>query len=465
MSAYENIKNFEDTLEICEKGYYMCNGVQVPLKLSRVEMKRVRVFLPEEVHTLSCKDVSRLVQEAEPCRFTCENADSYALAIRRLNGRLPGDTRKEILVLNLANPVNVGGGVSKGARAQEEDLCRRSTLYASLSSAAASEYYEYNRSLHTWMGSDGIIITPQVEVFKDEKGVCMDESVIVAVMTCAAPCLRCGMEGLTQVQYEDMVYNRILGMLRCAAFLGYKELVLGAFGCGAFWNDAKIVSDLFCKAIKDFEFGDVKGENLFRQIDFAVLSKGGAKYNFKEFYRNFGGNNFYSEEKAGVTQNEEAPVLFWHEYEEKGYFSNWYPSPFVVDDVCYNHVEQYLMAQKAKLFHDVESYAAILKAHTPKECKALGRNVDPFHAETWAKVRYEVLKAGVRAKFNQNEGLKQLLLATGNCVIAEASPLDDLYGIGISAEVAKDVSPDDWSGENLLGKALMEIRDELKSQL
>ena len=165
---------------------------------------------------------------------------------------------KEILVLNLANPVNPGGGVRRGARAQEEDLCRKSSLLLSLESADAGRYYNYNRALNTYMGSDAIIITPKVEIIKDDNGALLNDSVIVAVMTCAAPCLRKGFEGLTQRQYEDLMYNRILGMLRCAAYMGYKNLVLGAFGCGAFGNDARVVSDLFFKALKEFDFDGMK---------------------------------------------------------------------------------------------------------------------------------------------------------------------------------------------------------------
>lgn len=159
-------------------------------------------------------------------------------------------------------------------------------------------------------------------------------------------------------------------------------------------------------------------------------------------------------EEAGV-------VFFWHEYEENGYFSNWYASPFVIDDFRYQHVEQYLMAQKAKLFHDTEMYTAILRANTPDECKKLGRRVMPFDADTWENARYGILKAGLSAKFGQNEKLKAALLATGNAILAEASPYDDIFGIKLSADAAKQSSPKNWPGRNLLGKALMEVRTEL----
>ena len=157
-----------------------------------------------------------------------------------------------------------------------------------------------------------------------------------------------------------------------------------------------------------------------------------------------------------------AVICFHNPNEENGYLSNWYESPFVIDDFCYLSVEQYLMAQKAKLFHDAENYTAILKSNSPKECKALGRKVTPFDSDLWDKVRYDVLKNGIRAKFSQNSALKTALLATGDSIIAEASPYDGIFGIKLSAQAAEGMAPGSWPGRNLLGRALMEIREELR---
>ena len=119
------------------------------------------------------------------------------------------------------------------------------------------------------------------------------------------------------------------------------------------------------------------------------------------------------------------------------------------------------MAQKAKLFHDAKNYTAILKATNPKDCKSFGRKVTPFDEQTWEANRYKFLREGILAKFSQNEGLKRELLATGNCIIAEASPYDDIFGIKLTADEAEDMMPEQWPGRNLLGKALMEVRAEL----
>ena len=294
----DNINMLNDTMAIMDRGYYEVNGKRVNLKLSKNERKEISVFLPKDVKRISDNKDFPHVHVMGRIGVGCVNMDSYSLAIKRYSdcAYMFSEKSKPILVLNLANPINPGGGVRRGSKAQEEDLCRKSSLLLSLESLEASVYYKYNKSLNTYMGSDAVMITPQVEIIKDENGDLLDESVIVSVMTCAAPMLRDGMEGLTDQEYRDMVYGRITGMLKVAAYLGYEVLILGAFGCGAFSNDAHVVSDLFYKALKEFDYDGMKAKDFFSRIDFAVLSRSADQYNYKEFARNF--SDFYREEDA-----------------------------------------------------------------------------------------------------------------------------------------------------------------------
>ena len=156
-------------------------------------------------------------------------------------------------------------------------------------------------------------------------------------------------------------------------------------------------------------------------------------------------------------------IFFWHEDERNGYLSNWYESPFTVDGFRYLHVEQYIMAEKAKLFGDTERYTQILRATTPGDCKALGKQVTPYEDKVWAYFRAEVLKKGLFAKFSQNGALRQQLLSTGDELLAEASPGDKVFGIGLDAAAAAKLSSTAWPGENLLGHALMELRPVLRA--
>lgn len=293
----QEIRMFEDTMQILQQGWYEKNGKRISLKLTAEQMQEIQVYLPEDVRENSSRADFQPPIVIGRCGHGCENMDSFALARKRLGDTyLFSNGDKGILVLNLASAVHPGGGVRRGARAQEEDLCRKSSLLLSLESEAAKAYYDYNKSLHSLMGSDALMITPQVEIIKDENGELLDDTVIVSVLTCAAPNIARGMEGMGEKEYQDMVYNRIMGMLKCVAYLGYRHLVLGAWGCGAFGNDAHIISDLFYRALKEIDYNGHGEIDLFRRIDFAVLDRTQEQYNFMEFDRNFAFDNFYREE-------------------------------------------------------------------------------------------------------------------------------------------------------------------------
>ncbi len=450
-----NLEIFRDTMNACDFRCYYFGDKRVNMKLTHEEMTDALVFLPEEVANLKYTNAPDVQRGEGSCIYDCQNLDSFDMARKR---RAEGV--EKILVLNLANPVNPGGGVRNGANAQEEDLCRKSSLLLSLEGPKALPYYKYNRSLDTYMGTHGIVITPKVEIIKDSDGEPLEESVVVSVMTCAAPMITYGIEGMTHDEYKKMVYDRISGMLYCAASLGYRNLVLGAFGCGAFKNDAFIVSNLFFEAFKDFEYNGMTEKDAFDRVDFAVRSKAEDGYNITNFRRNFA-NNVFREKLQRVAPEEY--VFFWHENESNGYLSNWYHRTFTVDGVEYAHVEQYIMAQKAKLFGDTASFEQIIQCDSPSQCKAFGRGVVGFNSEKWDAEKYRILKEGVYAKFSQNPDLAWKLSQTEEMVIAEASPSDAIYGIGHYADDAAMTSPENWRGQNLLGKALMEVRDVLKN--
>lgn len=295
----DNIDMLQETLQILDRGSYRINNRTVKLKLSKTAMETVHVLLPEDVQDICGRTDFEKVHRAGKCEYRCVNEDSFTAARQQYQSfsHLFDQTSKPVLVLNLASPVHPGGGVRRGAKAQEEDLCRQSSLLLSLESRQAAKYYEYNKRLQTRMGSDAIIFTPEVEIIRDEDGKLLDETVIVAVLTCAAPMVRQGKEGMREEVYQGVVYNRIMGMLKCAAYFGYENLVLGAWGCGAFGNDAHVMSDLFCKALNEMEYNGLREKDFFRRIDFAVLDRTAEQYNFKEFHRNFAFGNYQGEEK------------------------------------------------------------------------------------------------------------------------------------------------------------------------
>ena len=122
-----------------------------------------------------------------------------------------------------------------------------------------------------------------------------------------------------------------------------------------------------------------------------------------------------------------------------------------------------MMAQKALLFGDKEAYYKIVDAKSPGEAKALGREVKSFDQTTWEERRFGIVVDGSLAKFQQHPDLKAFLLNTKERVLVEASPVDSIWGIGLTAEDERAANPEMWEGLNLLGFALMETRDILKN--
>lgn len=143
-------------------------------------------------------------------------------------------------------------------------------------------------------------------------------------------------------------------------------------------------------------------------------------------------------------------------------FSNWYKCDVIIDSVKYVCVEQYMMAQKAKLFKDEQIYREIMTSNSPRTHKRLGRKVRNFNGYIWEKYRFDIVFRANLAKFKLNEDLKKELLATGDKIIAESSPYDRIWGTGRAIDHKWAKNPDKWFGKNLLGKCLMLVRDRLR---
>lgn len=159
-------------------------------------------------------------------------------------------------------------------------------------------------------------------------------------------------------------------------------------------------------------------------------------------------------------------LFFWgHTVKEevtKSCFSQWFPCKFEEDGIAYKTAEHYMMANKARLFNDDEILENILKSETPNEAKSLGRKVKNFDPQIWDHHKYEIVKQANILKFSQSQEFKKFLLSTNDKIIVEASPYDKIWGIGMLESDENINNPHLWNGENLLGFALMEVRDLLK---
>lgn len=151
-------------------------------------------------------------------------------------------------------------------------------------------------------------------------------------------------------------------------------------------------------------------------------------------------------------------IFFW---ETADIYSNWYPAKFRMNGITFANSEQAMMYEKAKLMGDEVSMAKILKTSNPKEVKKLGRNVHPWKEDTWKKHRLEIMTQICFAKFKANPTLSQKLKDTNDKILVEASPYDDIWGIGMRDSDAGVENPKKWKGLNLLGKALMNVRSML----
>ncbi|MDU5950334.1 MAG: NADAR family protein, partial [Paenibacillus macerans] len=145
----------------------------------------------------------------------------------------------------------------------------------------------------------------------------------------------------------------------------------------------------------------------------------------------------------------------------KSCFSQWWMSPFTVEGTEYSCAEQFMMAEKARLFGDDEMLAAIMQAKHPKEMKAYGRAVRNFDKDVWDRECYGIVKRASLAKFSQNSQLGDYLKSTKNRILVEASPRDRIWGIGMGQSNPDVENPLKWRGKNLLGFALTEARDEM----
>ena len=172
----------------------------------------------------------------------------------------------------------------------------------------------------------------------------------------------------------------------------------------------------------------------------------------------------YTIEKV-LQMEQKSYIFFWSHRPSptitKTCFSQWFNRPFTIDGFTYKCAEQYMMAQKAKLFNDEEIFERILQASTPETMKSLGRQVKNFDYKVWSQYKFGIVVAGNLAKFSQNDDLKAFLLGTGDKILVEASPYDNVWGIHMRGTDPRAKDPSLWEGENLLGFALMQVRDML----
>lgn len=146
----------------------------------------------------------------------------------------------------------------------------------------------------------------------------------------------------------------------------------------------------------------------------------------------------------------------------KSCLSQWWVAPFEVENIIYQTAEHWMMAEKARLFKDGNAMANILASQTPAKAKEEGRLVENFDPTVWHLHKLDIVVEGNKHKFGSHQALAEFLLHTGDQVLVEASPRDNIWGIGMGESNPAARDPSLWRGQNLLGFALMEVRASLK---
>lgn len=154
-------------------------------------------------------------------------------------------------------------------------------------------------------------------------------------------------------------------------------------------------------------------------------------------------------------------LFFWG---NEDYMSNWYKVSFELNGITFNCSEQYMMYSKAMVFGDTYHAQKILETNSQAKQKGFGRQVRNYDDKIWSEVRIDVVFEGIMAKFKQNENLKEQLLSTGDLHLVEASPYDQIWGIGMDEDDPDATNPEKWDGLNLLGEVLMVVREHLRQE-
>ncbi len=154
-------------------------------------------------------------------------------------------------------------------------------------------------------------------------------------------------------------------------------------------------------------------------------------------------------------------ICFHNPDEENGYLSNWYRSDFTVAGMQFSSMEQFMMYKKAICFSDIKIAWKIQETSDVSKIKELGRQVSGYNENIWNGLRQITVYEGLLEKFSQNRVLCEKLKETKNTILAECAVKDRVWGIGLSMNDPRRLDIREWKGQNLLGYALMLVREKI----
>ena len=241
-------------VEAIELGYYLTDHGKVEWHRLVANARDSKISIPPEAELPTASD-PRESADAIVTRVQVTNETTLGAAKRLVDAGL------RPLALNFANGFETGGGFLRGATAQEEALCRSSALYATLLDDPMYAFHREGRHLEA---SSWSILSPDVPIFRDDVGMELDQPWLLSFITCAAPYA----PELGQSLSSQLLRERIHRVLAIAHSYGYRSLVLGAWGCGAFGNDATRTAEDFRAAI-EHDFAGVFTDVVFAITDWS----------------------------------------------------------------------------------------------------------------------------------------------------------------------------------------------------
>ncbi len=266
----------KETVEIVERGSYRTASGQIINIAHKIHtcINTTRYYQSEELERL-CRETLAQPGAEYSTVFEVVNETTLAGVERALSlGQGP------VAALNFASAKNPGGGFLNGSQAQEESLARSSALYAS--QMKAWDFYEHHRALPSLLYSDAMILSPGCPIFRDDDGTLLDEPQTATFITSAAPNAGAAANNRPAElpSIPGVFQRRSEYVLALAASQGYKQLVLGAWGCGVFRNDPTVVAKSFAAHLKH---GRWSGR--FDRVIFSVLDTSSSQSTLAAFQK------------------------------------------------------------------------------------------------------------------------------------------------------------------------------------
>jgi uncharacterized protein (TIGR02452 family) len=269
MNRDNRTKSAKETVSICEAGFYLAPSG------NRIEIATAARHATDGTVMYSPENLPQCGEFKQPSQTTIEVANETTFeALQRLDGR-----GGHIGCLNFASAKNPGGGFLNGSQAQEEALARSSALYPCL--LKAPQYYERNRANHSAIYLDLLIYSPLVPFFRNDAGVLLEHPILASVITAPAPNAGAVMqnEPKNAPAIEPALRRRAELVLSVASAHNIDVLVLGAWGCGVFRNDPRMVAAIFADLLKP----SGKFANTFSKVVFAVFDRTAEQQTFQAF--------------------------------------------------------------------------------------------------------------------------------------------------------------------------------------